>query len=351
MRKTILVTGIISLFLLLLGVLFKMQYYPGASIMLILGVALLNLLYLPLLLIYLIRQKESPVILKVAQGIAILPAWMLTFGILFKIQHWPGASALLFFGMILLLFVFLPLFIIGQVKNKNTENKKRAIDLLTVSLFGALVLGYGGTHPASRVILQDINIDRNLSYSIRLVKLNNNIATAGMERALVENEKRKDLYKNAMTIAFKAKELHLYIDHLRDEIIMHTQAVPQSVADTLSIASLQHPDDYDTPTHYFIGSNPKNITGESTELKKKLEEYITAINAANEQQFPATMLTPDLTNQGQETISWEVSNFYHTTVSGTLVILKNLQLQILVMEGNQLHDILNRMQELNANKK
>ncbi|HXC05219.1 MAG TPA: hypothetical protein VNZ86_10740 [Bacteroidia bacterium] len=352
MKKPVLVTGIVSLTLLLLAVLFKMAHYPGASAMLILGVAILNLIYLPLLLIHVMQQKETAVLLKVAQGIGILPAWMLTFGMLFKIQHWPGAFILLYFGMIILLVIFLPLFITGLVKNKANEHPGSSVRLLTLSLFGILILGYAGTKPPLRMVEQDISAERNVTYSMRLLKLNTATITTGLQRCLVENEAGdKDLYIKAMTISAKAKELTQYLDHLRNELIMHEEAMTESAADTLPMSRIKYPDDYDTPTHFLVGSDPNNLTGEAKELHQKMEAYITHINSSLDKQLPPNMLTPDGHNASGEKVSWEVSNFYHTSLSGCLVIFKSLQLQLEALEENQLLDILNRMQEINSRKK
>ncbi len=55
MKKTILIFGYLSIFLSTTGLLFKLQHWPGAGVMLIVGVALLNLGYLPLYF----RQKAQ----------------------------------------------------------------------------------------------------------------------------------------------------------------------------------------------------------------------------------------------------------------------------------------------------
>ncbi len=48
MKKTMYVIGFIATFLTSTGLLFKLQYWPGASIMLVLGIALINLGFLPI---------------------------------------------------------------------------------------------------------------------------------------------------------------------------------------------------------------------------------------------------------------------------------------------------------------
>ena len=48
MKKTMFVLGYIAVFLITSGILFKIQHWPGAAIMLVLGVALLNFGFLPM---------------------------------------------------------------------------------------------------------------------------------------------------------------------------------------------------------------------------------------------------------------------------------------------------------------
>ncbi|HET8839336.1 MAG TPA: hypothetical protein VFM82_10130 [Flavobacteriaceae bacterium] len=48
MKKTMFILGYIALFLSTMGILFKIQHWPGSSIMLILGIALLNFGFLPM---------------------------------------------------------------------------------------------------------------------------------------------------------------------------------------------------------------------------------------------------------------------------------------------------------------
>ena len=48
MKKTMYVLGYVAVFLSTTGLLFKLQHWPGAAVMLILGVALLNFGFLPM---------------------------------------------------------------------------------------------------------------------------------------------------------------------------------------------------------------------------------------------------------------------------------------------------------------
>ena len=60
-------------------------------------------------------------ILNVLVWLAIVPSLI---GEFFKIQHWPGASILMMFGAFIFAFFYLPLFTIESLKTKETKKIK-----------------------------------------------------------------------------------------------------------------------------------------------------------------------------------------------------------------------------------
>ena len=120
MRKTMHITGITAAILLLLGSIFKIQHWPGAGVMYVLGAVSLCLVFMPLFLA--VRIKEKPGKLStITNIIGILGAIALCFGILFKIMHWPLANILMNTGGALLIFIFLPLYIYNGFKTNNLK--------------------------------------------------------------------------------------------------------------------------------------------------------------------------------------------------------------------------------------
>ena len=120
MRKTMHITGITAAILLLLGSIFKIQHWPGAGVMYVLGAASLCFLFMPLFLA--VRIKEKPGKLStISNIIGILGAIALCCGILFKIMHWPLANILMNVGGGLLILLFLPLYIYNGFKTNNLK--------------------------------------------------------------------------------------------------------------------------------------------------------------------------------------------------------------------------------------
>jgi hypothetical protein len=81
---------------LLLGILFKTLHWPGANIILLPG-AFLTAVASALLLV----RGSGPMTIHVRRPGALFAAMtVVLFGVLFKMMHWPGASILLLVGML-----------------------------------------------------------------------------------------------------------------------------------------------------------------------------------------------------------------------------------------------------------
>ena len=93
----------------LLGILFKVQHWPGAGILLLLSAVISVLFLIPSMLVSLLRDPEN----KTKRPVYFIGAASLILyitGFLFKIMHWPGAGLLLLGGMFLLFVIAFPLY-------------------------------------------------------------------------------------------------------------------------------------------------------------------------------------------------------------------------------------------------
>jgi hypothetical protein len=138
---TLYLTGMISGMITILGTLFKVQHWPGASIMLMLGLAGLALGFLPAYARYRIRDaksKNEPInrglwIGGVTAGILVI------IGTLFKIMHWPGAGIALIISWSMLAVVILPLLVLNQLK-QSEQRISSFFGILLVTVFAAVFI-------------------------------------------------------------------------------------------------------------------------------------------------------------------------------------------------------------------
>lgn len=133
MKTTMKVTGNVSLALLGIGTLLKVIHLPGASVILVLGFALLALIFFPsaIYLNYTHTKNKSNLLLTLSiliGGIALMA------GILFKVMHWQGANILLLLGWLFILALFLPMLLSAKVQEAQTTKEKWIYALGIVAL-------------------------------------------------------------------------------------------------------------------------------------------------------------------------------------------------------------------------
>jgi gliding motility-associated protein GldM len=172
----------------------------------------------------------------------------------------------------------------------------------------------------------------------------NGIIYTAFDASLQNDEKKTRPYYNAaITVKKETEALVKYIDDLKAEIKMHAQPMPKAVADTFQLRKIDKLDDYDTPTHFMVGSDPANVTGESKVLKQKMNDYKkTLLALLNEKdkasiktQLDKGLYTGESFNQSEEkNVSWEWYNFYHLPIAAAVANLTKIQNDVRNAEGD-----------------
>ncbi len=122
MKKSVYITGICCAILMLFGCIFKIMHWPGANMMIIVSVFLFCLWFLPAALInnYNLLPLKKMKTLHVVTYFVFAICMM---SVLFKIMHWPGASVLLFPGLLAPFVIFLPVYLYHTRDEEKTGNK------------------------------------------------------------------------------------------------------------------------------------------------------------------------------------------------------------------------------------
>ncbi|MFZ5940447.1 MAG: GldL-related protein [Bacteroidota bacterium] len=171
MKKSIYITGLAVVILVLIGSIFKMMHWPGANIALMLGLGSLVLIYLPWALINNYRNVGTRRNRLLYIVIFIVCFFVYT-GALFKILHWPGASLLLKIGIPLPFFLFVPVFIYTVSRDKAFSIIHTVIILLFVAYMGIssalLALGY-----SKNILDEGIMLNKQLAYTAVFIDLLN----------------------------------------------------------------------------------------------------------------------------------------------------------------------------------
>ena len=146
MKKSTFIIGVISAFLILIGVAFKSQHWPGAGQALTLGAAAFVLGYSILLLID--KNKIAQNSFQKTVNVLTMATMMIVMtSFLFKVQHWQGANIGIYVGHLMLLIMIPVLFMQASretdpVKKLNFNNIAILFVMLTAfSFFIWLVIG------------------------------------------------------------------------------------------------------------------------------------------------------------------------------------------------------------------
>jgi hypothetical protein len=118
MKQKIYILGIATVLIIFAGTVFKVNHWPLAGIMIVLGLITLVLVFLPIALLdhyKAVGTKENLLF----HIVTWLTCFVVFTGILFKIMHWPFANTILTIALIFPYVVFLPVFLVTTSKDKN----------------------------------------------------------------------------------------------------------------------------------------------------------------------------------------------------------------------------------------
>ncbi len=158
----------------------------------------------------------------------------------------------------------------------------------------------------------------------------------------VDPEKVTPFWNKAQEARQHAKELVEYIEDIKVKLIMETDGLEPTVADTIGLEYVSKKDDYDTPTNIMIGDSEDGSAGLSRELKEKLHEYKGKLtNLLDEED--RYILDFELLTEGavvdDVVMNWEMNNFYHTPLAASVVLLSKLQNDVKNVE----YDVVSRL--------
>jgi len=163
--------------------------------------------------------------------------------------------------------------------------------------------------------------------------------------------KTKAFYDKAIAAKKLSNDVEAYITSLRGKMVNLSSGFPSDskVGDTLHLELLEKPDDFDNPTHFMIGSDPANITGEATHLKDALKKYyadLTKLLPDKDQKDFTKQIGPSIPQEKVysaeegEMISWEWYNFYHAPIVAAIAQLDRMINDVKNAEGDAVNTLL-----------
>jgi len=159
MKQKIYILGFITTMIIFAGAVLKINHWPGAAILLTIGLVTMVWVFLPLALMnnYKADSLKENLTLYI---VTYITCFVVFTAMLFKIQHWPFAGILLTIALPLPYVVFLPVFlsVTSKKKNFNIYNVVFVLSLLALNSVFSVLLALDV--PRSRVE-DSYNLSRN----------------------------------------------------------------------------------------------------------------------------------------------------------------------------------------------
>ena len=141
MKNFTYIFGLSSAILTILGSFFKRMHWPGAGIMITVGMMLIVLVFLPMYFIINHKQqleKKNPVYAIVGY----LTIALFLVGATFKIMHWPGAGYMIYISVGFLLVGFIPLYVVNAFQRSGKEKTNLPyVVMLLVGIACVMLMG------------------------------------------------------------------------------------------------------------------------------------------------------------------------------------------------------------------
>jgi hypothetical protein len=136
MKKFMYILGTIAPSLLIVGAILKIQHLPGASVLIILGTFLLAAVYLPVFAMVSIRdtRKTGKKANKTLYITGVISGFIFLTGVLFKIMHWPGAGVALMVSEVIMVVAFIPILVTQALRDKENQVQTFSILIFIVAL-------------------------------------------------------------------------------------------------------------------------------------------------------------------------------------------------------------------------
>lgn len=309
-RAFIVVLTFISGFVFIAGTLFKIQHWPYAGIFLFVGEMGIIVTILVAGIEYLINGKgKVPSKGLIITGMLGLTIFLL--GTLFKIQHLPGASAALTLGSIVLFTVCLPVYVIQALKANIKFDKAFIFSIYAITFiltFSFLL----SINPKSGVLSSFADNDQKINQvSVYLDNLLNEATAEQSEMEAVD----------------RANELLQTIDQIKYKLI--------SSADDVSIEEgkiiekdlhLLKSKGFDLDVYEVL--NGENADGLGYQLYDGLEDYKRLLLNDADPESSGAVFISGLINTSNDPAEWIKENFHRDLLVGALVNLSQLQLNV-----------------------
>ena len=340
MKKFMYILGTIAPSLLIIGAIFKLQHWPGAAVMIVLGSFLLGAVYLPVFAMVSMRdtRKREKKVNKTLYVVGVITGFIFITGVLFKIMHWPGAGVSLTVSVILTVVVFIPFLVVHALKDKENQVQNFSILIFVLSFM------------AVNIMIFAVKVSKNILHSMRTsakeIMMTSRMLESGntlvLKAADMDSTFSPDLLDQANFLHKKTDALDNYLQEIMEDILLASHKDNELAIDGEGFIDLNK-------TYYLDNhrSTELVIFGSEFEIGKG-EELVEALEAQSElllsyagpelDEVISEML--DLSALYPDENTWLIETFGQAPMISAMISLSNLQFKIHFLEGEILKEML-----------
>ena len=340
MKKFMYILGTIAPSLLILGAIFKLQHWPGASVLIVLGSFLLGAVYLPVFAMVSMRdtRKKEKQVNKTLYVTGVITGFIFITGVLFKIMHWPGAGVALTVSVLLTVVVFIPVLVVHALKDKENQVQNFSILIFVLSFMAVNIMVFA------------LKVSKNILHSMRTSAKENMMTSRMLESAntlfLYDANMDSTLspvqWDKANLVHEKTGELDNFIQEIMVDILLATHednhlAIAEDGSIDLSLTN--YLDNHRSTELVIFGGEFE--TGKGEALLKSVETHreLLLAHAGDElDRFINEML--DIDREYPDEGTWLIETFYQAPMIAAMISLSNLQFKIQFLEGEVLKEML-----------
>lgn len=312
MKKFIYISGIVVVNFFVYGAIFKLQHWPGASILVTLGLGLFCLLFLPLAFVKSYRGNDKKT--KSIYIAGFICVFITLIGAMFKIMHWPGAGIFLIVGIPLPFLYFLPVYLVYHKRS----NEKTLINFLGVMFLMVYIAVFSSLLAlnVSRDILSSFNTgEKDITVTNDVYELINET----LSKKLLNDTAVATESKTAVSqITAKSDALCNKINEIKLELVRAVEGENAAAIEGNKINAdrIVSKDESATTAYIMYGSD--GASGKAIDLKQAISNYHTFLNSLVKQDSATgkiinELLSTDDVSQSSygeiKTVSWENSYF------------------------------------------
>lgn len=318
----------------MIGVIFKIQHWPFGSVMLFTGYISLITIALPIFLINMVRNAASKKD-KWMYALGIISLIIFATSSMFKLFHWPGAAVLMLVGAFLLISVFLPMYTWRRIQMEG-KITGQFIYTIIVAMFLVMFTSLTALNVSKDYLSNFIEHGSNERSISQYLENKNNLLFAELDQkedSLINKIELRNIHQQADEICVFVKEIQLDMIRLEEANNAHT---PEILLDRPELILNKDKSDQ----LYMLMIAPEN-NGKAFQLKEKLSKFQTSLIALSEVNRTSINGLFDLAEHKKwdRVVTWEHYYFYGTVLVDALATLDEIQAKVRTAESVAIRNI------------